>query len=314
MVLGIILFIGFVVWEWKGTKHPMVPGGMFEGQRVVAASLVVGFIIGMDVYAILNFLPLAFGTVYGPDPLQIGLKSLGFGFGQTSGGIVGNLLMTVFPFHHKEILLVSSVIMGESSKIIVCRPANWYFLATFMTSMAAMNPTNPGLAVGLSTVAGFGVGGVLIPIATVAMSACPDAYIATVVALINALRFLGGSIGYSIYYSIFSSKIADKLPKYVAEYAIKAGLPLDSAIPFVGAFLTDPTKVALVPGVTPQVIAAAAIGLQWAYSDSLKYVWYSSLPFGVLCIIGCLVMEKNGRFITNRVAAVSKDKSPPIDV
>jgi hypothetical protein len=84
MVIGLILFFLFVAWEWKGAKYPMVPAGMFKGQGVTAASLVIAFIIGMDVYAILNFLPLAFGTIYPPDPLQIGLKSLGFGFGQTS--------------------------------------------------------------------------------------------------------------------------------------------------------------------------------------------------------------------------------------
>lgn len=176
-----------------------------------------------------------------------------------------------------------------------------------MTAMAAMNPTNPKLAVGLSTIAGLGVGGVLIPISTVALSACPDAYIGTVVALTNALRYLGGSIGYSIYYSIFTSKLKNKLPTYVATAAFKAGLPLGSIMSFVGAFVTDPTKVALIPGVTPEIVAAATKGLQWAYSDSLKYVWYSSLPFGILCIIGCLVLEKNGRFITNRVAAVSEE-------
>lgn len=113
MVIGLILFILFVIWEWKGAKYPMVPGGMFEGQRITGSALAVAFIIGMDVYAILNFLPLAFGTLYSPDPLQIGLKSLGFGFGQTSGGIIGNVLMTLLPYHHKEILLFSSVLMGE---------------------------------------------------------------------------------------------------------------------------------------------------------------------------------------------------------
>ena len=178
-----------------------------------------------------------------------------------------------------------------------------------MTAMAAMNPTNPNLAIGLSTIAGLGVGGVLIPISTVALSACPDAYIGTVVALTNALRYLGGSIGYSIYYSIFTSKLTEKLPIYVATAAYNAGLPLSSIIEFVGALATDPTKIALIPGVTPEIIAAGTKALQWAYSDSLKYVWYSSLPFGILCIIGSLVMEKNSRFITNRVAAVSEEGS-----
>ena len=63
----------------------------------------------------------------------------------------------------------------------------------------------------------------------------------------------------------------------------------------------------------PNNLGADAMGLRWAYTDSLKYVWYSSLPFGLLCIIWCIVMEKNGKFITNRVAAVSEDELCSID-
>src|SRR3978361_1990261 len=115
MVIGILLCIAFVFWEWKGAKYPMVPSGLFEGQRVTSASLGIAFIIGMDVYAILNFLPLAFGTIYPPDPLKIGLKSLGFGFGQTLSGVLANFLLTVLPNHHKHVLLFFSTIMGTGA-------------------------------------------------------------------------------------------------------------------------------------------------------------------------------------------------------
>ena len=63
----------------------------------------------------------------------------------------------------------------------------------------------------------------------------------------------------------------------------------------------------------PNNPGADAMGLRWAYTDSLKYGWCSSLPFGILCIIGCIVMEKNCKFITNRVAAVSEDGLCSID-
>jgi hypothetical protein len=118
MVIGILLFILFIVWEVRGTKYPMVPGGMFKGQRVVGTSLALSFIIGMDLYAILNFLPLAFSTVYSPNGLQVGLKALGFGFGQTFGGIIGNIFMSSLLLnYHKEWLLGSSVIMGKPASL-----------------------------------------------------------------------------------------------------------------------------------------------------------------------------------------------------
>lgn len=49
----------------------------------------------------------------------------------------------------------------------------------------------------------------------------------------------------------------------MAEYAVKAGLPLKDAMEFVGAFLTAPATVAKIPGVTPAIIAAAAEGAKW---------------------------------------------------
>lgn len=70
------------------------------------------------------------------------------------------------------------------------------------------------------------------------------------------------------------SKLTARLPTYVAEYAIKAGLPLAEAKTFVETFLTVPAEAAKIPGVTAEVLAAAAKGSQWAYAESLHYVWY----------------------------------------
>jgi hypothetical protein len=50
--------------------------------------------------------------------------------------------------------------------------------------------------VALGTIAGFGVGGVLVPPSTIAITVCPDRLIATTVALSLSIRVIGGSIGY----------------------------------------------------------------------------------------------------------------------
>ena len=157
----------------------------------------------------------------------------------------------------------------------------------------------------MGTLAGFGVGGVLVPAATIAITVCPDELIATCVALSLSIRVIGGSIGYAIYYNIFINKLKDKLPAYVGLYAVEAGLPLSSAETFVELFLLAPEMLAKVPipGLTPAVVQAATIGSRWGYAESLKYVWFVSIAFGGLSIVACLFLGDISRYMTNRIAA-----------
>ena len=157
----------------------------------------------------------------------------------------------------------------------------------------------------METLAGLGIGGVIVPAATIAITVCPDELIATCVALSLSIRGIGGSIGYAIYYNVFANKIKTKLPAYTALYAVKAGLPLTSATEFVTLLLTAPSELATakIPGLTTAVVEAAVLGTQYAYSDSLKYVWYTSIAFGSISIIACLFMGDISKYMTNRVAA-----------
>lgn len=145
-----------------------------------------------------------------------------------------------------------------------------------------------------------------VPAATIALTVTPDAFIATTVALSVSMRVIGGSIGYSIYYNLFANKLNSKLPLLVGQAAVEAGLPLTSAEQFTVAFLTSPDSVSLVPGVTSAVIQAAEMGSRWAYSESLSYVWYVSIPFGVMSIIACLFLGNIRPYLTHRIAVELK--------
>ena len=165
-----------------------------------------------------------------------------------------------------------------------------------------MNPDREVIATVLSTIASYGVGGVLVPAATVALTVTPDAFIATTVALSISIRVIGGSIGFTIFYNVFISRLTTLLPLNVATYAVRAGLPLPSAQLFVEAYLLDPKESSKLKGVTPAILEAAALGSRWAYSDSLAYVWYTSIAFGVLAIVACLFLGNIRRYMTNRIA------------
>lgn len=149
----------------------------------------------------------------------------------------------------------------------------------------------------------FVVGGILVPSATVALTAAPDALVATTVALSLSIRVAGGSIGYSIYYNVFSGKLTSRLPEYVGRFAVNAGLDVNSAPEFVTAFLTNTSALATIPGVDQEIISAATMGTRWAYADSLKYVWYTTIGFGVLSIVAAAALPNNRKYLTNRIAA-----------
>lgn len=249
-------------------------------------SFLAAFVGGMDFYSLINFFPLTFETVFTPTPISVGIRGLGYGISVTAGAVFFNFMLTLFPKHHREVLVVSAVIM-----------------TAFGGALSAVTPETPGMAVALGTICGFGVGGLLVPTQTVAITCSPDAFIATTTALSLAVRVIGGSIGYAIYYNVFSNKLTTELPAQVARYAIAAGLPATSATAFVGTFLTAPENITQVPGVTPAIIAAATTGSQWAYAEGLQLVWYVSIPFGVCAIIACCFIGNTSAFQTNRIAA-----------
>ncbi|KAH8706051.1 putative major facilitator superfamily transporter [Talaromyces proteolyticus] len=285
LIIGILLIVAFFLWEWKGAKNPMVPREIFAGQGIVGLVFGIAFVSGMNFYAELNFLPLLYTNVFDPTPYAIGTKSLGVAFGTCLGAVLVNALLSIWKDHNRELLLFFCIIM-----------------TSFGGALSAVDPDRPALSVVLSTLLGFGVGGVLVPAQTIAITVTPDAFIATTVALAISIRVLGGSIGYSIYYNVFVNKLNEKLPLLIGEFAVEAGLPLASAKQFVVSFLTTPNFMSQVPGVTPAVIQAAEMGSRWAYSESLAYVWYVSVAFGVMSIVACLFLGNVRPYLTHRIA------------
>lgn len=292
LIIGILMIFAFVLWEWKGATFPMIPGELFAGQRMVAMSFLVAFVSGMYFYAILNFIPVMYLDIYKPDPVQAGLKGVIIALGVTAGAVIPNMMLSVWKNHNREIMLSLAV------------------LATaFGTALVTCTPDNPVQTIAIGTIAGFGIGGLVACAVTTAVVASPDNLIATCVALSLCIRTVGGSVGTAIYSNIFDTKLLQRLPTYVATYAGEAGLPPSSAKPFVELFLTAPQNLttpagaAAVPGLTAAVLHGATMGSRWAYAASLKYVWYTSLPFGILACGTCLFLGRSSRFMTNRIAA-----------
>lgn len=153
LLIGFAMIAAFVVWEWKGAKYPIIPRELFAGQRIVAVAFLIAFVAGMNFYSLLNFFPLEFSAVFPPDPVQVGLKGLGPGLSVTLGATLVNAALSWLKGHNRELLLVSTVIM-----------------TAFGGALAVVTPDTPRTLVALGVVCGFGVGGVLVPSATIAIT------------------------------------------------------------------------------------------------------------------------------------------------
>lgn len=81
-----------------------------------------------------------------------------------------------------------------------------------------------------------------------------------------------------------------------------AGLPVSEAKTFVETYLTVPDEAAKLPGVTAGVLRGALTGSEWAYAESLHYVWFTSIAFGCLAMIAAALLPDTGKFQTNRIA------------
>ena len=114
LIIGILLIVAWVIWEGKFAPHPMIPRELYQGQRVVALAFLVACIAGFDFYSLINFFPLAFSTLWSTDPVQVGLKGLGYGVSTTVGAVFWNAMLST-KLEAKYILLIASVIMSKSA-------------------------------------------------------------------------------------------------------------------------------------------------------------------------------------------------------
>ena len=332
LIVGILMIIAFPIWEWYGPhEYPMMPKAIFEGQRVVALAFGIVFIAGklywsflscdypdrcstgMDFYSILGFFPITLQSVYHTGYITIGVRALCYPWMILGGACIVSFLMSYTRGHVRPMFLIAAA-----------------FMTAFTGALARSTPDNSSFTLAMASLAAFGNGALVVPALTLALYACPDAYIGTTGALSLSSRFLGGSVGTSIYFNVFLNKIKTELPAQVLPVALKGGLSQSNAITLVQTLaLANFEQLApTIPGVTPQLLEKAIYARQWAYADSLKYVWYvtdalsisspqlsspfahsymvryTTIPFGVISCLCCLGLPNIKKYMTNRVAVV----------
>ncbi|OQN97080.1 hypothetical protein B0A48_16884 [Cryoendolithus antarcticus] len=292
LILGIVMLIGFFVWEAYGAKYPMFPKRLRQDPRVLALTLVITFISGANFFSILMFWPTQAFNVYGHDPVGVGIRGIPVGFSILTGACLVLYLISALKGQIRLLLVVSSILMTAGCG-----------------ALAYAEQDNLHKLWGILILAGLGIGGIVVPASIITTIICPDDLIATVTALTLAIRVIGGSIGYTVYYNVFVNKFIPAATYHIGGFmALKLNITsveiITDAIKLTGASLLGP--IAELPGVTgvPGAYEGIVLAGQLAYAEAYKYVYYTSIAFGSVSIVAACFMGDIGKYMDDHVAVV----------
>ncbi|KAB2578796.1 Fungal trichothecene efflux pump [Lasiodiplodia theobromae] len=289
LLIGAALVAAFVVWEAKFAAYPMFPSSIKREPRILLLTLIITFISGANFFSVLLFWPTQSYNEYGHEPTAVGVRNITLGFSILAGACIVLALLTYTRGHIRLLMLGSCIFMTAGGG-----------------AMAALRTDNIWLVYVVLTIAGLGIGGIVVPASIITNIICPDELIATVTALTLAIRVLGGAIGYCIYYNVFAQKFAHAAADLIL--VPTAAVTLQTKDPEVLKKVVEITVAGLLdlfyefPNITDAQVQTLVHAGQETYAYAYPYVYYVSIAFGGISIICSLFLGNIKKYMTDKVA------------
>jgi hypothetical protein len=250
-------------------------------KNIEYTAIVICATIGAMVYYALTVLwPTILGQ-YTKDSTKIGLQSSVVGGGILLGQAFGGFALSYVPKVKWQTVITS------------------FIGAAFVASLASIDADTHAQCIILGIFATVFIGyvdNITFPGVTLVFEA-QDIGLAT--GVLGSIRAVGGAVAQALYVSILTTKAAKFVPEYVAPAVTEAGLPA-SSLPSLFAGLTTGNFTA-VPGITPQIIAAAGAQTTRAYFEAFHYVFYATIPFGALLVAAAFFVPNMEKYLTSNV-------------
>ncbi|KAL1636077.1 hypothetical protein SLS56_001429 [Neofusicoccum ribis] len=211
LVVGCVMIVSFIVYEWKFAKWPMFPGRLKQNPRNLILILLITFASGANFFSVLVWWPVQSESMYDKDPIQVGIRSLPIGFGIIGGSVIVAGLVSLLKGKIRTLITLSCALMTAGTGAMV------------IAKLDNLNEVYIAL-----TLAAVGVGGVIIPNQIIITIICPDDLIGSATAMALSVRMIGGCIGFAIYYNIFKTNFTTNAYTTIAPAAIQYGKVYDA--------------------------------------------------------------------------------------
>ncbi|KAL4996488.1 major facilitator superfamily domain-containing protein [Aspergillus recurvatus] len=289
LTLGIALLIGFFAYEKFFAAYPLFPSTLLRHPRTFTALVIVILLAGINYVALLVFWVLEAISVFDSDQLELGIRTMPYGFCIVGGAIISAILISAFKGHLRLIMTGFCVVQVIG---IGC--------------MAAIKTSDISTAWAPLIFSLLGIGGVLVPNQIIVTVICPDDLLATATCLTACLRAVGQVIGTSIFFNQFTSVLVANTYSHVVPAAIGAEFyQFEMLAPMMKTLVTTPWKewvVTVGDKVTPEQAAILQAAVVEAFRLAFERVWYISIGFGVAAVLASVFIEDLGTLMGGHVA------------
>ncbi|QLI63601.1 Efflux pump dotC [Metarhizium brunneum] len=190
MVIGVVVSIGFVLWQWKGPKYPLVPLHIFKSKIVNGACLTMainGWNFVMQVY----YVPSFYQLVYGYSATKSGALLLPITILQTISSTLSGLIVHWIGRYRECILF------------------GWVCWAVGLGLMSTLDETTGlGKQIGYALLIGVGVGNTLQPALIATQAGVERRDMAIVTSFRNFVRNLGSTLGLAVSGTVINNILA----------------------------------------------------------------------------------------------------------
>ncbi|BGP55451.1 hypothetical protein JCM8202v2_003055 [Rhodotorula sphaerocarpa] len=265
---GFASLLGCLLWEWKGTSRGFLDHRLFENGRNFPLCMFLIAVEGALFYLVNNIWAAEANAIWGsPGDLATSARISAF---YTTGVLVCPL--TAF-----------YVTRFKDAKW----PAAFAFFCFALAFLGfALSGQDAGMATAFNVVGGIGCGLAIVLVVVLVQFSTPPLLIGTATALLISVRSLGGTVGYAMAEAIYSSRTNTQIPEAIIKATAPLGFNPQYLGPLIG-FLSSGKGLEAIPGVTPQILGAAAAAMKHVEAEAYKIVWFAFLPGGIIAVICC---------------------------
>ncbi|KAJ6446504.1 MFS drug transporter [Purpureocillium lavendulum] len=189
LVVGTVVSVCFVLWQWKGPRYPLVPLHIFKSKIVNGACLTMainGWNFVMQVY----YVPSFYQLVYGYSATKSGAMLLPITIVQTLSSTLSGLVVH-WVGRYRECILFG-----------------WVCWAVGLGLMSTLDETTGiGKQIGYALLIGVGVGNTLQPALIATQAGVERRDMAVVTSFRNFVRNLGSTLGLAVSGTILSNNV-----------------------------------------------------------------------------------------------------------
>ncbi|KAI0095925.1 MFS general substrate transporter [Daldinia grandis] len=256
LVLGLVLCVAFVLWQWRGPRYPLVPLHIFKSKIVNGACLTMA-INGWNFVVQVYYVPTFYQLAYGYSATKAGAMLLPITLIQTLSSTLSGLVVH-WVGRYRECILFG-----------------WVCWAIGLGLMSTLDE-NSGLGkqIGYAIIIGVGVGNTLQPALIACQAGVERRDMAVVTSFRNFVRNLGGTLGLAICGTLLNNILASSLSSLDIDGAgIKdllngpqsylSSLPLDEALKIRSALIPAYRQGFRVIFLVGASLAAVAFVIAW---------------------------------------------------